>query len=46
MLADNAGSRHRRRLAGGRRRWVPRDGGIPVARARRLCGLDRGQREL
>jgi len=39
------GSRHCQRLAGGRRLWVPRDGGIPVARARRLGphkDLDRG----
>jgi len=29
------GERHFRRTTGGRRLWVPHDGGIPVARARR-----------
>ncbi len=40
------GVRRGRRTTGGRRLWVPRDGGIPVARARRLCGLARSLREI
>ena len=35
------GERHRRRTTGGRRLWVPRDGGIPVARARLIAASGR-----